>query len=228
MDPLVEIPVPKLAFNTVLLPLIGLIFSILWSLCFDFNRTTATHCGVINYLPSISAAIDQPPSSVVWKICIALHSAPRLLIAVIHEMKARKLGTSRCQSIKAFFNLSLNTIEVFSLLILTMMSSTEYKLWHKIGFITYIASSVIYCCGSSICGTGDRKESKKWKRILCIIYLLSLSSSMYFYYRHNTYCEDQVYTLFALLEYIVVISNIFFHYVASFDFHNYSISVQEN
>lgn len=41
--------------------------------------------------------------------------------------------------------------------------------------------------------------------------------AVFFYYRHNWYCEPGIYTLFAFSEYVVVISNILFHFQTYFD-----------
>lgn len=47
--------------------------------------------------------------------------------------------------------------------------------------------------------------------------------AMYLYWRHNAYCEPGVYTLFALAEYCVVLSNIAFHSTLYYDFHGKSV-----
>lgn len=45
------------AVATVSLPLFAFIFCVIYSLMFSFTLTTATHCNVLNLLPSLSAAI---------------------------------------------------------------------------------------------------------------------------------------------------------------------------
>jgi hypothetical protein len=60
--------VPKFFVLLVALPLSAFVFCIAWTLLYDFERATATHCRVENYLPSISAAIDYMPQGLVWRI----------------------------------------------------------------------------------------------------------------------------------------------------------------
>ncbi|PIK34743.1 putative post-GPI attachment to proteins factor 2 [Apostichopus japonicus] len=43
-------------------------------------------------------------------------------------------------------------------------------------------------------------------------------TAMGFYYLHNAYCRPGVYTIFAFLEYIIVLSNIAYHVCVSLDF----------
>lgn len=65
------------------LPLLALFLCISLALTLHLDETTRTHCGVVNYLPSISAAVSSfPPERYIWRFFIALHSAPRIVEAL--------------------------------------------------------------------------------------------------------------------------------------------------
>lgn len=67
------------------------------------------------------------------------------------------------------------------------------------------------------------ERSYEYKILACAGSIISMVLAMYLYWRHNTYCEPGVYTMFALAEYCIVLSNIAFHSTLYYDFHGKSV-----
>ena len=146
-----KVPFGKLAWVTVSLPLLSFIFCVIWSILFHFERATYTHCEVsilffivvifcvrsselwciyhcyqvANFLPSISSAIGGfSPQRHVWRIAIAIHAGPRLLVA---RMYYRYYQGILYQWIHFMAAIAcwLNVIENVALIGLTFISSAE-------------------------------------------------------------------------------------------------------
>jgi len=66
-------------------------------------------------------------------------------------------------------------------------------------------------------------KTRRIKIILTWINFLSGLLATCFYFHHNLYCQSGTYTLFAVSEYIVLLSNIGFHFQAYYDFQNYRL-----
>ncbi|XP_062410065.1 post-GPI attachment to proteins factor 2 [Sardina pilchardus] len=230
--PLIRLQFTHFAVATVSLPLIGFIGCVVTSLLYNFNEATYTHCQVPNYLPSISAAINLTPERYVWRFCIGLHSAPRVLMAFayffFYKGKFLRLPERLLSGLTLLASLSENV----GLLVLTYVSSTENYTVHKKSFIAFIAGSIIYMiCTCRLwqvikrqAGFEERKSFRyKWR-----IFLFNISFLLgagYFFWRHNKYCEPGIYTLFALCEYLVVLSNMAFHMTAYLDFGNKEVMI---
>uniref|UniRef100_A0A3P8ZU96 Acyltransferase PGAP2 n=1 Tax=Esox lucius TaxID=8010 RepID=A0A3P8ZU96_ESOLU len=227
--PLIRLPFTDFAVGTVLLALTGLIACIVISLMIHFDESTYTHCQVPNYLPSISASISLVPERYIWRFCIGLHSAPRFLVAAVYFCFYRGRFAKSFPDL-ALSGLALITaiVENVGLLLLTYVSSTETYSVHKNGFITFIASSLLHMLITCRLWQVIKKFSLnpeelvsfRWKVRLFVFNVSCCLIAAYFFRRHNKYCEPGIYTMFALCEYLVVLSNMAFHMTAFLDFAN--------
>lgn len=231
--PLVSISFPRFALVTVSLPLASFVFCIGYSYLFNFRRTTATHCNVWNFAPSISSAVSVfKPQYYVWRLGIALHSAPRLLLARMYYFYYRQGLRGRFRNlVRATF--TFNVIENLALLLLSFAASKDDFTLHKACFIAFIASSSLYLvCSYLIVSTlwwASRSPLEKTslflKKSIMSINLTTIVLSLYFYYRHNTYCEPGVYSLFSICEYVIVLTNMGYHFTSYYDFHHRIITI---
>ena len=143
----------------------------------------------------------------------------------------------------AFF---FHFIELTSLLLLTYVSSTEIFSVHKLSFISFLASSTVYMFLTLLThfwperafktnhellnlNTNLFKEyndasvsfkdfkSRQLKLGTLIVYILCMIISLYFYIRHNLFCEAYIYSFFAFFEYAIVLTNICYHSIIFHD-----------
>lgn len=94
----------------------------------------------------ISASIGNfAPQKYVWKICIALHSAPRLLLCQLHHKEMRRVLTksSVIQQL-ALISCTANMAEIFSLLVLSVVPSVEDYALHKLCFSSFLLFSALF------------------------------------------------------------------------------------
>ncbi|CEF64978.1 Post-GPI attachment to proteins factor 2 [Strongyloides ratti] len=211
-ESLVTIRFSTLAKIVAFCPTIALVLCILTSMFLHWELVTSTHCNVYNFLPSVSAAIaTYNPEKYIWRFLIAIHITPRYIFAFANRnllIKCPLRPSSRLSFFSALCNLSciLNILEITFLLLLTTISSTDDHFLHKCSFIGFITTAMIHMYLSTwlynhsnrrrVTNFGEKIYQKKvLSSILCT---LSLSLAMYFYWRHNTYCEAGIYTLFAL------------------------------
>lgn len=105
-----RIPFQTLAVTTATAQISSLVFCLAWSVKFNFYESTATHCRVHNFLPSLSATLDFTPQRDVWRTCIGLSGVPRYLIAYMYYhniYQSRPLLWLHCIEITALMGLSI-------------------------------------------------------------------------------------------------------------------------
>ncbi|CAI5693127.1 unnamed protein product [Oreochromis niloticus] len=184
---------------TVCLPLLGLITCVFISSVFHFEDATGTHCQVPNYLPSISASISLSPECHIWRFCIGLHSAPRLLVAFTYfKFYKARFATRFPESSLSCLNLGFSISENLGLLLLTYVSSTETYFVHKEGFVLFIVSSLIYMLITCRLWKSIKKyslnpedaKSHHWKVRFLLLNVSFCAFAGFFYWKHNMYCES--------------------------------------
>ncbi|XP_060084302.1 post-GPI attachment to proteins factor 2-like [Ylistrum balloti] len=242
-DAIFHIPFVYVAKSAVLLPLCGFLFCVTWSILYDFESSTATHCKVANYLPSISSAIGgYTPQKYVWRICVALHCSPRLMFAIAYYNFHTRIHVGRKNII--YTNLaaiasSLHITEILALVGLTYISSTDNGDMHEYLFIAFMVCSLSHMLLSCMlfhwgrsannrAMTNMERQSFHYKVGLFLFNLTSFLFAVYLYFRHQAYCESGMYTWFALAEYLTVISNIAYNGTVILDFNELEVSVSSS
>lgn len=229
----VEVSLEKLAYVTSALPLTSFLFCIIWSLVYNFEEATFTHCKVPNYLPSVSAAIgNYTLQRIVFTVAIVLHAGPRIIYLLAYQQYYNEVLKKRSQYLAQIAAL-LNVVELISLLGLTLVPSAVNYPIHEKCFMTFILTSEVYMVLTCWIFKKERQlpfnnlESRSFNlKIKCFaLNIICFSIAGYCFLRHNRYCEPGVYTMFALFEYVVVITNILFHFTIVYDINGRMSSV---
>ena len=162
-----------------------------------------------------------------WQACIAIHSAPRFLfVALYRNLYHQRLTLTSNTKRIVNLNITLAVIENFALLGLSIVSSQEQFDIHKVCFGTFLFCAFMYMATSyyllRFCGFSPQNSqeftSLYLKRIIVSLNLVLIPLLMFFYHRHNEYCEPYVYSWFCVCEYLIVLSNMSFHGLAYKDF----------
>ncbi|KAL2749001.1 post-GPI attachment to proteins factor 2-like isoform X1 [Vespula maculifrons] len=226
----------RLAWVTVSIPLFAFIFCVIWSVLYNFEHATATHCKVYNFLPSVSATIGHyRPQKDIWKLAIATQVITRTLVLIMYYRYYKEHVYKWARYISNIV-LAAYIVENLSLVTLSFWSSDSNYVFHKVSFITFLIMSSIYmplsyfvmknCCNVS--RDFSETTSIRWKWRAMMSNVLSILLASYFFYRHNKYCEPLVYSMFALSEYVVVLSNMMFHSTVALDFPTSRVLISGN
>ncbi|KAL8580217.1 hypothetical protein ACOMHN_039998 [Nucella lapillus] len=220
------------AISTVSLPAVSLAICFITSFIFRFNDVNETMCEVKNFIPSISAVTGIIPQTYVWRIGIALHSAPRFAVGVIHYHHYLQRVSFVRESRRGVFrklvslNFWLNTIENASLVGVTYISNRENYPVHEKIFVVFMVTSLCYMLCNTVCFkmcrgptmSKDEETSYFWKKMMFISIMSATAGLIYFFIKHRFYCQPGAFSYFSLCEYIIAYTNMGYHITAYLDF----------
>jgi len=131
------------------------------------------------------------------------------------------------------FSLILVTLENLSLVVLTYISSTEIYWIHEKSFIFFLIFAYLHYYidtyiryKSTQPATNQEKNLHRLKMFLIILGSLLVIDSAYWFRRHNAYCENGVYSIFALHEWTIVLLNVIYHTSNYFDVPGIKLSME--
>ncbi|KAG6455002.1 post-GPI attachment to proteins factor 2-like [Manduca sexta] len=207
------------------LPLGALIFCYVSASIFQEDDIHETHCRVYNVVPSISAITGISPQRYLWRICIAFHLGPRLLIgslyynyhkertAHITQEKTRVLATRLGEA--CYW---LNFIELFALTGVTYVSNRENYFVHEKIFIVFMVAALLHmlCRARVGCIGNDAIEPVRTNKLVWILFYVAIAATIgliVFFLRHRLLCRPLAFTWFSVCEYILATTNMAFHAV---------------
>ena len=223
------------------LPSFALISCIGLSLIKDFERSTRTHCNVSNFLPSISASIgDCEPQRYIWRFCFALDSVPRYIIGYLQfwrVLQRHHVAYPELYPLVQIFSSSLHFLELTFLLLLTYVSSADIKWIHECSFIGFMICSLLHMLLTVLIDyfwprmgqihQNHQEIVLRSKRLRWfLLNIFSFFISLYFYFRHNSHCEPNIYSMYCFFEYVVVLTNIAYHAVIMEEWDQYGGQIQ--
>ncbi|VVC35856.1 Frag1/DRAM/Sfk1 [Cinara cedri] len=223
-----NLSIRKLAFVGVSFPLITLMTCLVTAYIFQYDDVHETHCKVYNVIPSISAITGVTPQTYMWRIAVAFHVGPRMVIAnVYYNYFISEMSKSDSSTKSLFVNLCywLNIIEVSAICGVTYISNRENYPVHEKIFVLFMLSSLLYMIVmiktfnmAHKTMTDRQRLSYTIKKILFAICITSTFTLIIFFIKHRFYCHDLAFTWFALSEYVLAVSNMAFHFTITLDF----------
>ncbi|XP_041973337.1 post-GPI attachment to proteins factor 2-like [Aricia agestis] len=182
------------------LPLGALIFCYVTASIFQADDIHETHCRVYNVVPSISAITGISPQRYVWRICVAYHIGPRLLIGSLYYNyhKERTLFITNEKTRELANKLGeacywLNFVELLALSGVTYVSNRENYFVHEKIFILFMVAALLHMlCRARVGCLGADIEPVRTNRLVWILFYVAIAATVglvVFFLSHRLLCR---------------------------------------
>ncbi|ESO00083.1 hypothetical protein HELRODRAFT_123698, partial [Helobdella robusta] len=213
---------------TVSLPSLSLIICFITAILFRYDQITETECNNTNNIPSVSAITGVSPPRYVWRVGIALHSAPRFVIGLMYLNFYNEKLSMVPKKLQGLFKILYRCVFVFytiensCLVLVSYISNVENYAIHEKIFIVFMFAAVIHqICTMVIypwCFSDMKSFEHKWFYFLMLC--VSTATLLFCFILHRLYCIPGAFSVFSTAEYFIVLSVTGFHYTAVLDFKN--------
>ncbi|BFZ24460.1 hypothetical protein BsWGS_27499 [Bradybaena similaris] len=231
-----NIPMWPFALATVSLPGVSLAVCFVTAFIFRFDDVNETMCNVKNFIPSISAVTGITPQAYLWRTCIALHSAPRFALSLIHyNYYASRIPyvQHHRQSKYRFLiktNFWINFVENSALVLVAYITNRENYPIHEKIFIVFMVTSLCYMLLNTILFNWSRdgvfsqteKVSYWWKKVMFVSISIATIGLLFFFYLHRVHCAVGAFSMFSVCEYVIGYTNMGYNFTAYLDFKDHS------
>ncbi|KAM7540176.1 hypothetical protein Aperf_G00000034663 [Anoplocephala perfoliata] len=180
-----------------------------------------THCGIPNYIPSLSASVDSGFRKRIWIASIGISCTLRLNIhAIYNHSLTDLLNSAYSRSLHLTAHFWVHLIEISSLFLLTIFTSVDNFPVHRNSFGLFVISCSLFGLLDLYILSGIQNShpslistvNRKWRCYLIMTTSIFLSALCYVI--HNRTCFPHLYSLFALTEHVFILANAAYHYYA--------------
>ncbi|KAF3923403.1 hypothetical protein ABW21_db0206006 [Orbilia brochopaga] len=170
------------------------------------------------WFPSVSATIgDRYPERSVFQICIALTSGPRFMLVLLWYFLTARPGASLPKFI-AFVGVA----RTFLCGGWVYITSTDDHDWHDIFMIAYLVLTLPWTLGC-LATSPVHQKAVKYRKILASLFFGTLVPLVYFFIQHKVHKVPGAYTIYAFLEWSLILYDVGFDAVTALDFEGFEL-----
>ncbi|KAK0384488.1 hypothetical protein NLU13_8574 [Sarocladium strictum] len=174
------------------------------------------------WFPSVSATIgDRFPERSFFMIFIAITSGPRFALVGLWYVLTRKPG----QKLPGFVA-SMGILRTLTCGGWTYITSTDNHDWHDILMISYIVATLPWTLGC-IALSPPNPQAIKYRKLLAGLFFGTLVPLIYFFIQHKVHRVAGAYTTYAFFEWALILFDVGFDAVTTFDFDTFEVMVKD-
>jgi len=168
------------------------------------------------WFPSVSATIgDRYPERSVFQVCIALTSGPRFLLVCLWYWLTARPGATLPKFV-AFCGVA----RTFLCGGWVYVTSTDDHHWHDVFMISYLVFTLPWTIGC-LMTSPINPLAIKYRKIFAGAFFGTLVPLIYFFIQHKVHRVPGAYTIYAFLEWSLILFDVAFDAVTALDFEGF-------